>query len=72
MNCVGANIARLRQAKGLTQHELGEAAGTTAIAMIECGLRKSPRLGTLQKIAGALGVPVAELFEEGLSPEAPQ
>jgi transcriptional regulator with XRE-family HTH domain len=59
----GANIARLREARGMTQEQLGWAAGLhqTAVARIERSERK-PRLQTILTIASALGVPPADLF----------
>lgn len=58
-----ANVGRIRQAKGLTQEQLGWAAGLhqTAVARIESGERK-PTLGTVFKLARGLEVPPAELF----------
>ncbi len=58
-----ANVERLRERRGLTQEQLGWAAGIhqTAIARIEKGERK-PTLDTVFKLAGGLEVPPAELF----------
>jgi transcriptional regulator with XRE-family HTH domain len=58
-----ANIGRLREARGLTQEQLGWAAGLhqTAVARIESGERK-PTLETILKLATGLEVPPAELF----------
>lgn len=58
-----ANVERLREARGMTQEQLGWAAGIhqTAIARIESGERK-PTLTTVFKLAGGLEVPPAELF----------
>lgn len=58
-----ANIARIRESKGLTQEQLGWAAGLhqTAIARIENGDRQ-PTLPTIFKIADGLDVPPADLF----------
>jgi len=58
-----ANVERLREARGLTQEQLGWACGMhqTAIARIEKGERK-PTLLTIFKLAGGLEVPPAELF----------
>lgn len=58
-----ANIARIRERRGLTQEQLGWAAGIhqTAIARIEKGERK-PTLETIFKLARGLEVPPAELF----------
>lgn len=58
-----ANVARIREQRGLTQEQLGWAAGIhqTAIARIEKGERK-PTLDTIFKLAAGLEVPPAELF----------
>lgn len=58
-----ANVGRLREARGLTQEQLGWAAGIhqTAIARIEKGERK-PTLDTIFKLAAGLEVPPSELF----------
>lgn len=57
------NVERLREARGLTQEQLGWAAGIhqTAIARIESGERK-PTLNTIFKLAAGLEVPPAKLF----------
>lgn len=59
----GKRIATLRKAKGLTQVQLAEQIGVTtvSIAYIETGKRWT-RLETLKRIAGVLGVDVADLF----------
>lgn len=58
-----ANVGRIRESKGLTQEQLGWAAGLhqTAVARIESGDRQ-PTLPTIFKIAAGLEVPPAELF----------
>jgi transcriptional regulator with XRE-family HTH domain len=59
-----ANVERLREDRGLTQEQLGWAAGLhqTAIARIEAGERK-PTLPTIFKLAHGLEVAPAKLFE---------
>jgi len=59
-----ANVGRLRERRGLTQEQLGWAAGLhqTAVARIESGERK-PNLETILKLAAGLEVPAAELFD---------
>lgn len=59
----GANVERLREARGMTQEQLAWASGLhqTAIARIESGDRK-PFLGTILKLAAGLEVPPADLF----------
>lgn len=58
-----ANVAGLREARGMTQEQLGWACGLhqTAVARIESGERK-PTLNTILKLAAGLEVPPAELF----------
>jgi len=59
-----ANVERIREKRGLTQEQLGWAAGMhqTAVARIESGERK-PTLNTIFKLAQGLEVPPAELFD---------
>ena len=56
-------IKEILKEKGLTQKFLADALGvsTNSISMTLSG---NPTLGTLQKIAEALGVPLSELFAE--------
>ena len=66
---VGRKIRQLRMSRvgpRLTQEELSEKAriSVSFLSMIERGER-SPHLETLSKIAGALEVPLASLFEDG-------
>ncbi|MCS6625437.1 helix-turn-helix domain-containing protein [Roseibacterium beibuensis] len=62
---VGANIRRLRQARKLSQEALAHEAGMAMryLAGIERG-EENPSLAFLVKIADALGVVPAALFEE--------
>ena len=59
-----ANVGRIRERRGLTQEQLGWAAGLhqTAVARIESGERQ-PTLGTILRLAAGLEVPPAELFQ---------
>ncbi len=59
-----ANVGRLRERRGLTQEQLGWAAGLhqTAVARIESGERR-PTLDTILKLAAGLEVTPAELFD---------
>jgi transcriptional regulator with XRE-family HTH domain len=59
-----ANVARIRERRGLTQEQLGWAAGLhqTAVARIESGERK-PNLNTILKLAAGLEVPPSDLFD---------
>ncbi len=61
---VGERIKGLRQERGLQQRQLAEKSGLTPslVSQIESG-RLTPSLHTLGKLAGALGVPIAALFE---------
>ncbi|UVL53945.1 helix-turn-helix domain-containing protein [Pseudomonas sp. B21-035] len=58
-------LAQLRAQKGLTQRELGAAAGVawSMISKYESG-QSMPRLKVLMRLGGALGVPVKELLGE--------
>ncbi|HVY78470.1 MAG TPA: helix-turn-helix transcriptional regulator [Solirubrobacterales bacterium] len=59
----GENLARLREAAGLSQEETGIRADLhrTEISQLERGLRVA-RIDTLVKLAGALGVEPSELL----------
>ena len=60
----GANLARLRERSGITQEELAFRASLhrTEIGLLERGGRL-PRIDTLAKLAGALGVEPGDLFK---------
>lgn len=62
---IGEQIAKLRKAAGLTQEELGKAAGvsTQAVSRWECG--GAPDVSLLPAIADKLGVTVDALFGRG-------
>jgi transcriptional regulator with XRE-family HTH domain len=66
---VGERLAKLREQKALTLHDLEELSGVGAdgISKIENGHRK-PRPSTLRKLAGALGVDVEDLSREAAFP----
>ena len=59
----GRVIRRLRAERGLSQEVLSGLAGLcrSHLAEIECG-RVSPGVETLWKLAGALDMPLSELF----------
>ena len=65
---VGGHIKRLREERGWSQPRLAVAAGVavSAVSQIENG-RRSPNVSTLDKLAEAFGVEVAEFF-----PKAPR
>jgi transcriptional regulator with XRE-family HTH domain len=62
---LGGRIKSLRAERALQQRQLAEKAGLTPsmVSQIESG-RLTPSLPTLGKLAGALGVPIASLFEQ--------
>jgi transcriptional regulator with XRE-family HTH domain len=64
LTALGARIKALRSERGLQQRQLAEKAGLTPsmVSQIESG-RLTPSLPTLGKVAAALGVPIASLFE---------
>ena len=66
MKSLGERIKALRAERQLQQRQLAEKAGLTPsmLSQIESG-RLTPSLHTLGKVAGALGVAIASLFESG-------
>jgi transcriptional regulator with XRE-family HTH domain len=64
MTTLGERIKALRLERELQQRQLAEKAGMTPsmVSQIESG-RLTPSLNTLGKIAGALGVTIAALFD---------
>jgi transcriptional regulator with XRE-family HTH domain len=64
MTPLGARIKALRLERELQQRQLAEKAGLTPsmVSQIESG-RLTPSLHTLGRIAAALGVPIATLFD---------
>ena len=63
-SALGARIKALRMERELQQRQLAEKAGLTPsmVSQIESG-RLTPSLHTLGKVAGALGVTIAALFD---------
>ncbi|WP_041445460.1 helix-turn-helix domain-containing protein [Syntrophobotulus glycolicus] len=63
---MGRNIAKVRQAKSLTQKELAEKAGISLsyLKKIEKGHYKKPHIKTLSIIANALETDLRKLWEE--------
>jgi transcriptional regulator with XRE-family HTH domain len=61
---VGMNLARIRQAKRLSQEEVADRAGLhrTEISLMELG-KRTPRIDTIFRVMGALDVGPAEAFE---------
>jgi transcriptional regulator with XRE-family HTH domain len=62
-------LTRIREERGLSQQGLADASGVNkaTINQIERG-RRSPNLETLEKLAGALAVEVAEFFPKAQAP----
>ncbi|WP_081925371.1 helix-turn-helix transcriptional regulator [Bosea sp. UNC402CLCol] len=62
---VGANFARLRKERGLTQEQIEERSGFSQwyISSLERG-RRNPTVITLYELANALGVRVVDLLAE--------
>ena len=62
---LGARLAELRLAQGLTVYQLAQRSGqqNSTIARIESGQAKDPRISTLAALAAALGVSVAEFVQ---------
>ena len=60
---MGRRLQKLRKERDMSRAELADLAGITRqyIRQLEAGL-SDPTVGTLQKIAKALGVPVTELL----------
>jgi len=67
----GQRLVELRKAAGLTQAELAVKAGLgmMQVSRIERGAVSDPQMSTVQALAEALGVPVAELLADP-EPEA--
>lgn len=55
-------IKELCKSKGITQKDLAHAIGITPVGLAKA-VAGNTTVGTLEKIAAALGVSVAELFE---------
>lgn len=60
---IGSKVRRLRKSQGLSQQQLGEKAGFDYryVGFIEQA-RVNPTIKTLEKVAGALNITVAELL----------
>jgi len=65
---IGKKIIELREEKGLSQYRLAKEAGVGQgrISQIESGKNPSPTTATLQKIASALGVSMAEFDDQSI------
>jgi len=64
-NSVSENIRKLRQKKGISQDRLSKEAdiALNTVVKIETGENPNPTVETLEKIAKALGVSIADLFK---------
>ncbi len=63
---IGTRIIQARNQKNMSQSELGRRTGIAGSYLSRIENRHiDPRPTTLRKIAGALGVPLSELFREG-------
>jgi transcriptional regulator with XRE-family HTH domain len=62
---VGANVRRLRRARGWSQETLARNAGVTlnSVSRLENGTHSAPSLQSLYAYAQALDVPVSRLLE---------
>jgi transcriptional regulator with XRE-family HTH domain len=60
MDSIGSRIFKLRKQRRLTQRELAELAGVSVdlVSKLEQGVKQTARITSLEKIAGALGVPL--------------
>lgn len=65
-NSVSENIRKLRQKKGISQDRLSKEAdiALNTVVKIETGESPNPTVETLEKIAKALGVSMADLFKD--------
>ena len=62
---IGTRVMQIRNQKGISQRELSQRSGIAGSYLSRIENRHlEPRPKTLRKIAEALGVPVAEFFEE--------
>ncbi len=68
MSGVGREVRRRREARGWSQPKLAVEAGmaVSAVSQIETGKRR-PSANSLEKLSGALGVAVADLFPKAQS-----
>ena len=64
-NTVSENIRKLRIKKGISQDRLSKDAdlALNTVVKLETGESPNPTVDTLEKIAKALGIQVAELFK---------
>ncbi len=65
VSTIAKNIKKYRKKAGISQDKLSKLANITlqAITKIELGITPDPRIGTMSKIANALGVSVDDLIK---------
>ncbi len=68
---LGAFVKERREALGISQRELARRAHVADVVRLEQGLLTSPRTGTLEAIAEALGLTLSELVAVGKTPTLP-
>lgn len=68
---IGAFITEKREALGISQRELIRRSGVINLNRLELGTTPSPRTDTLQAVADALGISLAELVAAGRPEELP-
>ena len=73
MAMIGVRIRQLREQKGLSQGDIEEKTGLmrTYVSRIENG-HTVPSLETLERFAGALGIPLYQFFYQGDGPPPTQ
>jgi transcriptional regulator with XRE-family HTH domain len=62
MRDFGSRLRTLREAKGWSAYRLGLLSGLTNQAVLKLERTTDPKLSTLEKLAGAFGVPVSEFL----------
>jgi len=65
LSIISKNIKKYRLKKGISQDKLSKFAGVAlyTITKIESGTTPDPRIETVKKIAGALGVTIDDLIK---------
>ncbi len=64
-NTLARNVRQLREKRSMTQDELAAASGVgqSTISQIEAGVSTDARVSTVEALASALGVTVADLLK---------